>query len=334
MRKRACREAKRIIRGKSHPVPCAAGKHDVVEHLLVAFDHAVILFLFQRIVIPIDQRNIVRDSGLLLRGQLCGVRIIFALIEQAVEHIAPHHGMIAVSTQDLHHAVEMRDHNIHPVLIPVLVEVFPKAEHMRLIHTDIDPAAGKVLRHCFHHFLDQLVCGILTGQENIAAVAHILKRFPLERLHQVRQCLDTRDEIDRKDFSILVHAAQLPGRIASALVAEIRIFFHFVNILNIEMHPGVAHQGGMADHFAEAVKMRDSVAGAVPLEFQPAVNGSFRRIRKCALRKEAQRARELRIVLDMQHSARGCFLCKDPIRRVFHAHRKSIRIRGKLYYPL
>ena len=100
-----------LVGGDAVPGPDASGEDDAVRELLVLFKQPGVHFLFRMVIVPVYQRQPLRNGcpdllqGLLLDGGL--VIVIPALVQRPEEHIAPYHRIQGKLPAQLYHHLQM-----------------------------------------------------------------------------------------------------------------------------------------------------------------------------------------------------------------------------------
>ena len=215
--------------------------------------HVVVNRLFLGIIVPVEQGDVLRDRLRDARIHFAVLGVVLAARGQTEEHVAPQHRMQAVLIRKLIHTAEMVKHDLHAVVIAVLVEVPSKAHQMGLVHTDVDPARAQAGRELTEHRTNQLVRLFLPGQQNIVQVVHVAERRPAHYLTQMGERLDRGHQLNAEAVRVIVHPPQILRRVAAAAPAEIRIIRQLVHILDVQLQHGVAHARETHDKTLEAV---------------------------------------------------------------------------------
>ena len=246
-------------------------------------DLFVVALLVGGVVVPIDQVHVCGDFLFYLVGYGQMVHIIRAAADEPEEHIAPHDQLEAVCCGNLGDARQMLHQQLASVLEAVQVLVFSASEHVRFVHADVDrPRTERILER-LKDVLQQPVGFVVSGQQDVVAVADVAVHRPAENGVEVRQRLDAGDQLHTLLRRIVVKLAQLGLRIAAAHIAEIRLVVDLVGVLCVQHQGVVAHAGGdvdppldrrcvhhrvsgAVDHRAESAKSRFHISNIPPVE--------------------------------------------------------------------
>ena len=225
--------------------------------------HGVIARTVKAVIIPVNQRRI--PGQLFSHRRIDGaVRpVVFPARGQPEEHIAPQHRPEAVPVRQTMYPLKMSQEQLRAVSEAVLLQVFSKPQHMRLVHADIDLFRAEAPAHFREDRLDQPPGLLFVQQQNIVNVHIIPHGVPFEGLLQVRQRLHGGNQLDPQRRGVIVQRRQLRVRVALPPVAEIGIVLQDENILHIQLQRTVPHPRQDAQQPLHALHARHGVAGAV-----------------------------------------------------------------------
>ena len=194
------------------------------------------------VVIPADEAHVAGD--LLFHFFRMIIRMLVYLpVGGTHEHISPHLAGKAVFCGDLQHPFEVPLHDALAFLRAVDRLVFSPAQPECLVHADVDQAGSKILRERTEHVVDQPVRALFSHQQNILDIADGGVLRIAENRAQMRERLDTGNQLDAACGGVCVHLLQLRARISAAQIAEVWLALHLVSILRIKPDRVVSQRG-------------------------------------------------------------------------------------------
>ena len=125
------------------------------------------------IVVPIGQFDVVGNALDYAFGDMQTARIIFAVIGEAEEHIAPHMRLKAVFLGDLRHSVQVPDEKLRTVGKAVFVEIGAQPHHVRLVHADMDTAGGEISGGGSENFIEKFIGLFFVDQKDVRRVHNV-----------------------------------------------------------------------------------------------------------------------------------------------------------------
>ena len=226
-------------------------------------EHAVIIRFFTMVIVPIGKRDVFGHAGAHLLGNVYAPSVILPVTEQAEEHIAPHMRLEAVFFRDLRNLVEMSFQQFEAIGKAVLVEISSKPYHMRLVHADIDVAAGEIFREGRKQFIDKRIRLFLVDQQNVVYVGNLPETRQLYGTGEMREGLDTRNQLDPVRRRVQIQFLELRARIAPAQISEIRLAFHLEGVLRIKLQRVIPHFLQTVDHALHRFGLHNPVSRTV-----------------------------------------------------------------------
>ena len=126
------------MRSKARPLPRAAREDNGIVEFLVALDHVIEDLTVEGVIVPVYERYVCGHLCHDLGCYLALAHAVCAAERHAEEHIAPHHRLISDLGAHLCNAVKVLEHYLVRGTVTVEREIFTSAEHMSLVHTDVD----------------------------------------------------------------------------------------------------------------------------------------------------------------------------------------------------
>ena len=168
-------------------------------------DHTPARFRIRNKIFPIYERKIFGDFLFpFCRNGVAARFVHVSLADRMEKHIRPHFAAKAVFFRDRKHLFQVRKHDLRLVFMPVLIEIFPRTQKVRLVHADIDPAARIHCRGRGKHLIDQFVRRRLVDEQNIFDVDDRAVALIIFEKMQVRQRLNGRNKFDSPFAAVCV----------------------------------------------------------------------------------------------------------------------------------
>ena len=124
------------------PAEKSSGIFYIVGNLPVHIDHMPARFRVGNKIFPIYERKAFRNFLFPVGRHGIAARFVHVSFADRMEkHIRPHFAAKAVFFRDRKHLFQVRKHDLRLIPVSVFIEIFPRAQKIRLIHADIDPAA-------------------------------------------------------------------------------------------------------------------------------------------------------------------------------------------------
>ena len=134
---------------------------------------------------------------------------------------------------------------------------------MRFVHADMHRTGTKTGRHRLKHLLDQCIDRLVTGQQNVIDVKMRLVGWPALQGIQVRERLNTRNQLHAVRSRVVVQLPKLLHAVTSAPVTEIRFTGNLISVLSIEHQRVIAHIRRKIDPMFHRFRPHDCISGAV-----------------------------------------------------------------------
>ena len=216
------------------------------------------------IVIPVNERHTLRRLHRTGKVRIQRNIIIFVMLRNPPEiHIAPYHRLKTELFAYLIHALQMRRHDFGFVMISVFVQILSKSQRPRFIHSQMHPLRMERLCRIFNARFYKIINLLISRHQDVIRILHPCHRRPAQSIFQMGERLDTRNHLTAEQLRIIRHLTQLFLRIASAHIAKIRIFRHFISILRIKHQRIHADRRLHTDILLNRFHGQDAVSGAV-----------------------------------------------------------------------
>lgn len=134
---------------------------------------------------------------------------------------------------------------------------------MRLVHADIDVAAGEIFREGRKQFIDKRIRLFLVDQQNVVYVGNLPETRQLYGTGEMREGLDTRNQLDPVRRRVQIQFLELRARIAPAQISEIRLAFHLEGVLRIKLQRVIPHFLQTVDHALHRFGLHNPVSRTV-----------------------------------------------------------------------
>ena len=223
-----------VVRFEPAPLPCAAGNPHVALEIKVVLHHTVYKIRILVVIIPVHELQIFGHFFHYPSGNFLLV-IVLAFSRDTEKHIAPHHRLKAVFFGNLRYPRKMPQQHVETVARAVQFVITAPADHMRLVHADMNIARSKTFRARGDHLFDQRVSPLVVHKQNIVCVVDVLIFRVAENLIQVRQRLNTRHQFHAVFLCKRVNLFQFRFRILPPAIPELRLALDFVGIFRIQL---------------------------------------------------------------------------------------------------
>ena len=123
--------------------------------------------------------------------------------------------------------------------VSVQIQMLSVSQQPRFVHSHMDLAGSKAFGKGCKHMVDQLICTLIIGQQNVLTIH--LNLSPAQKGIHMCQGLDTRDHRNAKACGKLIELLHLCLAVTTAHIAEKGLSVHLVGVLGIKHNTVIPH---------------------------------------------------------------------------------------------